>query len=120
MPAKRVFRRTRIMLRLPATRRAVLLSTLALGSTALPRLAWGGGYPERPGRIVIPLAPGGVGDITSRIIADKLGERLGKRFIVENVPGAGGIAAGRAVLSAPADGYSLLLNTGGIASAIPL
>src|SRR5947209_1114566 len=108
------------MLRLPATRRAVLLSTLALGSTALPRLAWAEKYPDRPVRIVIPLAAGGVGDITSRIIADKLGEKLGKRFIVENVPGAGGIVAGRNVLSAPADGYSLLLATGGIASSVPL
>ena len=62
----------------------------------------------------------GVGDITARIIAERLGDKLGQRFIIENMPGPGGIVAGRAVLSAPADGYTLLLMTGGIASSVPL
>lgn len=77
-------------------------------------------YPDRPVKIVLPLGAGGVGDITARILADKLGEKLGQRFIVENMPGPGGIAASRAVIGAEADGYTLLLATGGIASAIPL
>lgn len=50
-------------------------------------------YPERSARIVLPFAAGGVADITPRIVADKLGEKLGQRFYVENQPGAGGIAA---------------------------
>ncbi|MDO8877344.1 MAG: tripartite tricarboxylate transporter substrate-binding protein [Pseudolabrys sp.] len=77
-------------------------------------------YPEHPVKIVIPLGPGGVGDITARILAEKLGDKLGQRFVVENMPGAGGITAMRAIIAAPADGYSLLLATGGIASSIPL
>ena len=77
-------------------------------------------YPERPVKIVLPLGPGGVGDISARIVADKLGEKLGQRFIIENMPGVAGIAASRSVVAAPADGYTLLLNTGGIASSIPL
>ena len=71
-------------------------------------------------RLVLPLGAAGVGDITARIIAERLGDKLGQRFVIENMPGPGGIVAGRAVLSAPADGYTLLLMTGGIASSVPL
>jgi tripartite-type tricarboxylate transporter receptor subunit TctC len=77
-------------------------------------------YPNRPVRMVLPFAAGGVADISSRTVAEKLGERLGQRFIVENVPGAGGIAAARAALSAPADGYTLALLTNGTAISVPL
>jgi tripartite-type tricarboxylate transporter receptor subunit TctC len=64
-------------------------------------------YPRRPVHIVVPCGPGGVGDLTIRLIADRLSQNLKQRFIIENRPGAGGIAAMRAVLSAPADGYTL-------------
>jgi len=72
-------------------------------------------YPDRPVKIVLPFGAGGVADVSSRIIADKLGERLGQRFVIENMPGAGGIAAAKAVLSAPPDGYTLGLVTNGTA-----
>jgi len=72
-------------------------------------------YPDRPVRIVLPFGAGGVADVSSRIIADKLGERLGQRFVIENMPGAGGISAAKAVLSAPPDGYTLGLVTNGTA-----
>jgi tripartite-type tricarboxylate transporter receptor subunit TctC len=72
-------------------------------------------YPDRPVRIVLPFGAGGVADVSSRIIADKLGERLGQRFVIENMPGAGGIAAAKAVLAAPPDGYTLGLVTNGTA-----
>jgi tripartite-type tricarboxylate transporter receptor subunit TctC len=64
-------------------------------------------YPHRPVRILVPYGPGGVGDLTIRLIADRLSQNLKQPFIIENRPGAGGIAAMRAVLSAPADGYTL-------------
>ncbi len=48
-------------------------------------------------RIVLPFGPGGVADVTSRILAEKLGEKFGQRFIIENMPGAGGISAARTV-----------------------
>jgi tripartite-type tricarboxylate transporter receptor subunit TctC len=70
-------------------------------------------YPSQPLRFVIAFGPGGVADTTSRIVAEKLGEKLGQRVVVENNPGGGGIAAARAVLSAPADGYTLALLTNG-------
>ena len=77
-------------------------------------------YPDRPVRVIIPFGPGGVGDITIRIVADKLGDKLGKRFIIENMPSPDGIVAARTVIAAPADGYTLLLLTGGTAAALAL
>jgi tripartite-type tricarboxylate transporter receptor subunit TctC len=77
-------------------------------------------YPNRPVRVVLPFAAGGVADISSRIVAEKLGDRLGQRFFVENQPGAGGIVAARSVLSTPADGYTLALLTNGTAISVPL
>ena len=77
-------------------------------------------YPNRPVRIVLPFAAGGVADVTARIVADKLGEKLGQRFVVENQPGPGGIAAARNVLTAPADGHTLAMLTNGTAVSVPL
>ena len=108
------------MLRTFTTRCVLALAAIALGAAALPREAAAQKYPDRPVRLVLPLGAAGVGDITARIIAERLGDKLGQRFVVENMPGPGGIVAGRAVLSAPADGYTLLLMTGGIASSVPL
>lgn len=102
-----------------ATRRAMLLSMAALGCAAA-RPAFAQAYPSKPVRIVIPFGPGGVGDISIRIVADKLGDKLGKRVIIENVPSPDGIVAGRNVLNQPADGYTLLLLTGGTAAALAL
>jgi tripartite-type tricarboxylate transporter receptor subunit TctC len=84
---------------------------LAAGAAALPavsRIARAQVYPSRPVRIILGYAPGGAGDITARLTAQWLSERLGQPFIVENRPGAGTNIATEAVLRAPADGYSLL------------
>jgi tripartite-type tricarboxylate transporter receptor subunit TctC len=70
-------------------------------------------YPVRPVRFVLPFAAAGVADITARVAAEKLGDKLGQRFVVENQPGPGGIAAARAVLSQPPDGYTIGLVTNG-------
>lgn len=77
-------------------------------------------YPTRPVRFILPFAAGGVADVTSRIVAEKLGDKLGQRFVVENMPGAGGISAARAVMSAPADGYTLALFSNGTAVSVSL
>jgi tripartite-type tricarboxylate transporter receptor subunit TctC len=70
-------------------------------------------YPSRPVRFILPFGAAGVADITSRLAAEKLGDKLGQRFVVENQPGPGGIAAARAVLSQAPDGYTLGLVTNG-------
>lgn len=64
-------------------------------------------YPNKPVRILVPYGAGGAGDLTIRLLANKLSQNLKQPFVIENRPGAGGIAAMRAVLSAPADGYTL-------------
>lgn len=77
-------------------------------------------YPNKPVRIVLPFAAGGVADITARIVAERLGARLGGRFYVENQPGAGGIAAARTVISSPPDGLTLALLSNGTAISVSL
>src|SRR5882672_7427881 len=73
------------------------------------------GYPTRPVRIIVPYGPGGVADTTTRIVAQKLSERLGQQFVIENRPGAGGIVASKAGATAAPDGYTLTLTGNGTA-----
>ena len=68
-------------------------------------------YPERPVRILEPFPPGGAVDIVTRLVAARLADDLGRPFIVESKPGAGGILATDAVAKAPHDGYTLLVTT---------
>ena len=91
---------------------SALAATAALG---MPHVAQAQAYPSRPVRMILPFAAGGVADVTSRLAADKLGEKLGQRFVVENMPGPGGIAAARAMITAAPDGYTLGLITNGTA-----
>jgi tripartite-type tricarboxylate transporter receptor subunit TctC len=102
-------------------RRAAIAGIVALAALLLaPQTACAGKYPDRPVRLILPFGPGGVADVTARIVTEKLGERLGQRFIIENMPGAGGINAARAVLSSPADGYTLALLSNGTAISVSL
>jgi len=65
------------------------------------------GYPQKPARVYVPYGPGGVGDLTMRLLADQLSKELKQSFVIENRPGAGGIVAMTEVLRAPADGLTL-------------
>ena len=67
------------------------------------------GYPARPLRLIVPLAPGGGNDTTARLVGARLAESLGQPVIVENRPGAGSVVASEIVARAPADGYTLYL-----------
>jgi tripartite-type tricarboxylate transporter receptor subunit TctC len=98
--------------------RLLLLTTVILAPS--PVALAQANYPSKPVRLIIPFGAGGIADITSRIVADRLGEKLGQRFVVENQPGAGGVAAARSVLSAPADGHTLALLTNGTAISVAL
>ena len=76
---------------------------------AMPRVASALDYPTRPVHIIVGFAPAGGTDIMARPIGQRLSERLGQQFTVENRPGAGTNVATEAVVNAPADGYMLLL-----------
>jgi tripartite-type tricarboxylate transporter receptor subunit TctC len=99
-------------------RLALSLALAALAAAAVPAAAQN--YPTRPVRMILPFGAGGVADITARVVAERLGDKIGQRFVIENMPGAGGIAAARAVLSAPADGYTLALLSNGTAVSVGL
>ena len=71
-------------------------------------------YPVRPVKIIIPFPPGGVTDIAGRVIAEKLSERLGQQFYIENQPGAGGNLGMGNVAKADGDGYTILLSSSSI------
>jgi tripartite-type tricarboxylate transporter receptor subunit TctC len=83
-------------------------------ATALLALGWATGssaqgYPERPVRLIVPLSAGGSADIVGRQIAQKLSEKLGHQFVIDNRPGAGSLIGTEIASRAPRDGYTLLL-----------
>jgi tripartite-type tricarboxylate transporter receptor subunit TctC len=88
-------------------RAGAALVMMGLALIASSQAAVAQNYPTKPIRIFVPYGAGGVGDLTMRVLAQILGENLKQRFVIENRPGAGGTIAMRAVLDAPADGYTL-------------
>jgi tripartite-type tricarboxylate transporter receptor subunit TctC len=89
-------------------RRFLHLAACAAALSSAPRNAWAQTYPARPVRLIVAFAPGGVTDTFARLMGQKLSERLGQQFFVENITGAtGNIGTGLAAKAAP-DGYTLL------------
>jgi tripartite-type tricarboxylate transporter receptor subunit TctC len=87
---------------------------LAAGAAVLPavsRIARAQTYPTRPVHIVVGVAAGGPNDTVARLLGQWLSDQLGQQFVVENRTGAGGNIATESVVRAPADGYTLLLET---------
>jgi tripartite-type tricarboxylate transporter receptor subunit TctC len=91
---------------------ALLASGLALG-LASAVLAQSEPYPNRPVRIIAPAGPGGNPDVMGRLLAERFTTALGKPFVVENMPGAGGVVAANVVAKAAADGHVLMLADSG-------
>jgi tripartite-type tricarboxylate transporter receptor subunit TctC len=73
-------------------------------------------WPTRPLRIIVPVPPGGAMDITTRLVAQKMGEKLGQSIIVDNRPGGDTLLGTRMVKDAPADGYTILAQSNGFSS----
>ncbi|NML47404.1 tripartite tricarboxylate transporter substrate binding protein [Ramlibacter sp. G-1-2-2] len=103
------------MLKNPAARRAVVLAALAL---ALP-WAQAQNWPEKTIKLLAPSTAGGPPDVYARALADHLSKALGQAVIVENVPAVGGMLAAQQIQRAPADGYTLLVNTAGMMTITP-
>src|SRR5580700_8722954 len=95
-------------MRLPR-RKFLSLAVSAAALPFMPGLAKGQAYPVRPVRIIVGFAPGSAFDILARVIGQRLSERLGQPFIVENRSGAAGNIATEAVARARPDGYTLLV-----------
>ena len=94
-----------------ARREFLRLAASAGALSMLPGIALAQKYPARPVRLVVGYAAGGAADTLARIVGQALAERLGQTFVVENRGGAGGNIATEMILRAPADGYTMLVNT---------
>ena len=91
--------------------RCITLAILAVAA-AIPAFA-ANGYPAKPIRLIVPAAPGGALDLTTRIIAQKMSENLGQTVVVENRAGGDNLLGIRYVKEQPADGYTLLATSNG-------
>ncbi|HEX7892500.1 MAG TPA: tripartite tricarboxylate transporter substrate binding protein [Ramlibacter sp.] len=89
--------------------RPLLHGLLALAAAAAAAPAAAQSYPTKPIRIVVPATPGGAIDLAARVIGDKLAQAWGQPVVVDNKPGAAGIAGSDVVAKAPADGYTFAL-----------
>jgi tripartite-type tricarboxylate transporter receptor subunit TctC len=91
-----------------------LVTLLAFALTLMPASASAqSDYPNRPVRMIAAAAPGGNPDVMARLLSHKLSGAFGKPFVVENVPGAGGVVAAKMVAAAPPDGQVLMLGDSG-------
>ena len=93
---------------------ASLTTSLALTAVILVTPAQAESYPSKPVRIIVPYGPGGIADVTMRLVAQSLSQRFGQQFFIENRPGAGGVVGMQAAREAPADGYTLVMVGGGL------
>ena len=107
----------------PVLRRAWLAGVFLSAGAALAPFALaqapGGAWPAKPVRVVVNFPPGGAADQLARAITIPLAEALGQPVVVENRAGANGNIGGEAVARAPADGYTLLMSSGGMVSINP-
>ena len=89
--------------------RFVSVAVALFAAFILAKPAEAAGYPERPVKVVVPFAAGGPTDVMARLLAQKLSDKLGKQFFVEDLPGAGGNLGAVNVARAAPDGYTILL-----------
>ncbi len=90
----------------------VRISVVALMCAVVPLPAYAQNYPQRPVRMVVAVAAGGSTDIMARLVAAKLGERIGQQVVVDNRPGGSSIIGSDIVAKAQPDGHTLLMASG--------
>jgi len=88
-------------------RRDFSVGLAALGSLPLAQAQAPSAWPARPIKLIVPYTPGGFTDVTARLVAQKLQERLGQTVVIENKPGANSVIGVDALAKSPADGYTL-------------
>ena len=93
---------------------------LAGGAALVGAPAFADTYPSKQIRWVIPFAPGGNYDVTSRLVADPVGRDLGQTVLIDNRPGAGGVVGLEAAVQAPADGYTIVMASFTVAYVAPI
>jgi tripartite-type tricarboxylate transporter receptor subunit TctC len=71
-------------------------------------------YPSKPVRVIVPYGPGGIADVTMRMVTQNLSQHFGQQFFIENRPGAGGVVGMQSAKEAAADGYTLVMVGGGL------
>ena len=98
-------------------RRAAAVALAVLGIVAAAPEAMAQAWPNKSVRVVVPFPAGGSADTLSRLLGQKLSERLGQPFVVDNRPGAGGNIGTDLVAKAPADGYTVLVTPSSLAIA---
>jgi tripartite-type tricarboxylate transporter receptor subunit TctC len=109
---KRPKRMTKALLTLVAALALSLVSTAAIGQPST--------YPDKPIRVIVPFAAGGIADSAARLVGQKLSDRLGQPVVIDNRGGAGGNIGARAGAQAVADGYTLVATTAAMAVNINL
>jgi tripartite-type tricarboxylate transporter receptor subunit TctC len=97
------------------SRRTLLAVALPALTGTLARAQGADDYPSRPVTFIVPFAPAGGTDILARILGQKLEQRLGKPFVVENRPGAGTVIATNFVAKSPPDGYTIMMSVSSLA-----
>ncbi|MBW8268822.1 Bug family tripartite tricarboxylate transporter substrate binding protein [Caldovatus aquaticus] len=102
---------------LPTPRRLLLATGAAAALPARAQVPQGGDWPARAVRIIVPFGAGGPNDVMARIVAERLRERLGQPFVVENRPGAGGSTGALIASQAAPDGYTFLFHSSAVAIA---
>lgn len=101
------------------TRRHALALVCALAAAALPATAAAQTFPDRPIKLVVNFPPGGAADVIGRAVAGAMSESLKQQVVVENKPGANGNIGAEQVAKSPADGYTLLMSSGGAMTVNP-
>jgi tripartite-type tricarboxylate transporter receptor subunit TctC len=91
---------------------------IAVALVSMPLIAWGQSstsdtYPNRPIQIVVPFGPGGTGDVTARIVGDRMSAAIGQPVVIDNKAGANGIIGTQYAGTRPADGYTLAIASSG-------